>query len=106
MEVEAVDHTTQSAGVGFSSDFGLNLEIAFVGVQPHPDDYPIRQVEEVNQSVGGFARWMSLRSQGIPKLSTFSHCDAVRRIERCSSLSSGAFGGRPRGRFLGSTWRV
>ena len=37
---------------------------------------------------------------------TFSHCAAVRRIERCSSFSSAGFGGLPIGFFVGSMPRL
>lgn len=35
----------------------------------------------------------------MPPASTLAHCAAVRRIDRCSSRSSGDTGGRPRPRF-------
>lgn len=50
-----------------------------------------------------FARWMSRRSHCNPLASTFAHCDAVRRMERCSRRSSGGAGGRPRGRLSSFT---
>lgn len=55
---------------------------------------------------GGFARSMSFRSHAMPSASTFSHCAGVRRMDRCSSFSSGGVGGLPRGRFVGSMPQV
>ena len=43
----------------------------------------------------GRQRSISLRSAARPAASTFAHCDAVRRIERCSSFSPGNFNGLP-----------
>ena len=54
----------------------------------------------------GRARSISARSHSIPNFSTFSHCAAVSRIERCSSLVSGGAGGLPRGRFSGSMGNI
>jgi hypothetical protein len=51
---------------------------------------------------GPRARSMSLRSHSNPMASIFAHCAAVSLIERCSSLSSGGFGGRPP-RFFGGS---
>lgn len=54
-------------------------------------------------SAGGFggdlALSISLRSHGIPLASTFAHCVAVSRMDRCSRRSSGGVGGLPRPRF-------
>lgn len=43
---------------------------------------------------------MSLRSHSMPNASTFAHCAAVSRMDRCSSTSSAGFGGLPLGRFV------
>lgn len=51
---------------------------------------------------GGFARRMSDLSQSMPYSSTFAQSAARKRIERCSSFSSGGFGGRPIGFFASS----
>ena len=44
-------------------------------------------------------RSISWRSAARPAASTFAHCGAVRRMERCSNLSSDGFGGLPTGFF-------
>lgn len=45
---------------------------------------------------------MSLRSQSRPYASILARWAGVIRIEKCSSLSSGNFGGRPILGFVGS----
>ena len=51
-------------------------------------------------------RSMSLRSAASPAASTFAHCAAVSRMERCSKFSPGNFSGLPM-RFLGvSMWQL
>jgi len=45
---------------------------------------------------------MSIRSAPKPAASTFAHCAAVSRMERCSSFSLAGFWGLPRGFFRGS----
>ena len=45
----------------------------------------------------GRQRSMSLRSAASPAASTFAHCAAVSRMERCSSISAAGFGGLPSG---------
>lgn len=54
----------------------------------------------------GRARSIKARNHSMPNFSTFAHCAAVSRMERCSSLASGGVGGRPRGRFGSSIRRL
>jgi hypothetical protein len=48
---------------------------------------------------GGLARLMSARSHSMPAASIFAHMAGVNRTVRCTKVSSGGFGGRPRGLF-------
>ena len=55
----------------------------------------LQRVREALQTYMGSQRSISLRSAAIPAASTFAHCAAVRRIDRCSSFSPGNFKGLP-----------
>jgi hypothetical protein len=54
----------------------------------------------------GFQRFNSARSASIPAASIFAQVAGVRRTVRCTKVSSGGFGGLPRGRFGSSMLRT
>lgn len=104
--VQPADDAAALAGVWLGQELGS--QTVALGVQRGLQQPPAGKVEDVHQSLSAaglgapFARWMRVRSQGMPLASTFAHCAAVRRMERCSSRSSGGVGGRPRPRFRSS----
>jgi hypothetical protein len=54
----------------------------------------------------GFHRFSSARSASIPAASIFAQVAGVSRTVRCTKVSSGGFGGLPRGRFGSSMPRT